>query len=308
MTRGQALTAVVLAHLAINIAHGRAHAGAQVPLSVAGALFVLSSSWRRRSSASVSGDGGRGSAGAIVAAVHGRRAPLRPHQSLHHRRIGSRRACRGRRGARSSASPLGCSWSCEAAGVGNRASGPPAEEGIMNVFIAGGTGAIGVPLMRALVAAGHQVTASTPLGGERADAAAARRHARHRRRARRRGAATRRRRRAADPRRPSADGAAERRGTKRARSGGDQPAADRRHAQPDRRGDRRRRDADRRRIVCADRRIGDADVPADVQAGSRGDSLDGVADSRGEPLGRASKASCCATACSTARRPRRRWR
>ena len=31
----------------------------------------------------------------------------------------------------------------------------------MNVFIAGGTGAIGVPLTRALVAAGHQVTAST---------------------------------------------------------------------------------------------------------------------------------------------------
>ncbi len=31
----------------------------------------------------------------------------------------------------------------------------------MNVFLAGGTGAIGVPLTRALVAAGHQVTAST---------------------------------------------------------------------------------------------------------------------------------------------------
>jgi 2-alkyl-3-oxoalkanoate reductase len=31
----------------------------------------------------------------------------------------------------------------------------------MNVFIAGGTGAIGVPLIRALVSAGHQVTAST---------------------------------------------------------------------------------------------------------------------------------------------------
>src|SRR4051812_35002379 len=31
----------------------------------------------------------------------------------------------------------------------------------MNVFIAGGTGAIGVPLIRALVAAGHQVSAST---------------------------------------------------------------------------------------------------------------------------------------------------
>ena len=31
----------------------------------------------------------------------------------------------------------------------------------MNVFVAGGSGAIGVPLLRALVAAGHQVTAST---------------------------------------------------------------------------------------------------------------------------------------------------
>jgi 2-alkyl-3-oxoalkanoate reductase len=34
----------------------------------------------------------------------------------------------------------------------------------MNVFIAGGTGAIGVPLIRQLVAGGHQVTASTRSG------------------------------------------------------------------------------------------------------------------------------------------------
>ena len=40
MTRGQALTAVVLTHLAISIAHGRAHDGAEVPLPLAGALFV----------------------------------------------------------------------------------------------------------------------------------------------------------------------------------------------------------------------------------------------------------------------------
>ena len=40
MTRGQALTAVVLTHVAINVAHGRAHAGAQVPLGLAGAAFV----------------------------------------------------------------------------------------------------------------------------------------------------------------------------------------------------------------------------------------------------------------------------
>jgi hypothetical protein len=35
------LAAVVLVHLAINIAHGRAHAGAQVPLPLAGTLFVF---------------------------------------------------------------------------------------------------------------------------------------------------------------------------------------------------------------------------------------------------------------------------
>ena len=37
---GIALAAVVLVHLAINIVHGQAHAGAQVPLSLAGTLFV----------------------------------------------------------------------------------------------------------------------------------------------------------------------------------------------------------------------------------------------------------------------------
>jgi hypothetical protein len=40
MTRGWALTLVVLVHLAINIMHGRAHTGAQVPLTLAAALFV----------------------------------------------------------------------------------------------------------------------------------------------------------------------------------------------------------------------------------------------------------------------------
>ena len=35
-----ALSAVVLGHLAINIAHGQAHEGGQVPLSFAAALFV----------------------------------------------------------------------------------------------------------------------------------------------------------------------------------------------------------------------------------------------------------------------------
>lgn len=41
MTRGQALTAVVLTHLAIAIVHGQAHTGAQVPLRTAGTLFVF---------------------------------------------------------------------------------------------------------------------------------------------------------------------------------------------------------------------------------------------------------------------------
>ena len=40
MTRGQALAAVVMIHLAISIVHGRAHTGADVPLSPASALFV----------------------------------------------------------------------------------------------------------------------------------------------------------------------------------------------------------------------------------------------------------------------------
>jgi hypothetical protein len=39
-TRDWALAAVVLVHLAISLVHGRAHAGAQVFLPLAGALFV----------------------------------------------------------------------------------------------------------------------------------------------------------------------------------------------------------------------------------------------------------------------------
>jgi len=41
MTRGRALAAVVLIHFAINVVHGRAHAGAVVPLSTLGTLFVF---------------------------------------------------------------------------------------------------------------------------------------------------------------------------------------------------------------------------------------------------------------------------
>jgi nucleoside-diphosphate-sugar epimerase len=39
----------------------------------------------------------------------------------------------------------------------------------MNVFVAGGSGAIGIPLVRALVAAGHPVTALTRSAGKRED-------------------------------------------------------------------------------------------------------------------------------------------
>ena len=40
MTRGTALAAIVLIHFGLNVAHGRAHAGAQVPLSLPGTVFV----------------------------------------------------------------------------------------------------------------------------------------------------------------------------------------------------------------------------------------------------------------------------
>jgi hypothetical protein len=40
MTRTRTLAAVVLIHLAISLMHGGAHAGAQVPLPLAGTLFV----------------------------------------------------------------------------------------------------------------------------------------------------------------------------------------------------------------------------------------------------------------------------
>ena len=52
------------------------------------------------------------------------------------------------------------------------------------------------------------------------------------------------------------------------RSGRDQPAAHRRHAKPARRRDRRRRDADRRRLLRADRRRRQSGMPPDV-AGRR---------------------------------------
>ena len=56
----------------------------------------------------------------------------------------------------------------EAAGLGpGDPSCPGKEERVMKVFVAGGSGTIGVPLVRALVAAGHQVTALTRSSSKR---------------------------------------------------------------------------------------------------------------------------------------------
>src|SRR4051812_9294942 len=63
MARTRTLAAVVLIHLGISLVHGGAHAGAQVPLPLAGALFVYlvilagpltglaASAWRPRAGA-----------------------------------------------------------------------------------------------------------------------------------------------------------------------------------------------------------------------------------------------------------------
>jgi nucleoside-diphosphate-sugar epimerase len=47
---------------------------------------------------------------------------------------------------------LGCGRDCVRAGKAER---------VVNIFIAGGSGTIGIPLVRALIAAGHPVTAMT---------------------------------------------------------------------------------------------------------------------------------------------------
>ena len=98
----------------------------------------------------------------------------------------------------------------------------------MNIFVAGGTGTIGVPLVRALLAAGHEVHALTrspnkadeirTLGAHPAVADALDADALAPRRARG----------AADACHSSADRAAERRSAPRERSRPDQSAEDRR--------------------------------------------------------------------------------
>jgi len=109
MTRGQALTAVVLVHLAINIAHGRrAHRRARSPSRSPVCSSSTSSSWRGLWPGSGCGGGGRGSAAWIVGRLHERCARLRDHQSLHHRRTGSRSRTSRPRGVSCSGSPPRC--------------------------------------------------------------------------------------------------------------------------------------------------------------------------------------------------------
>jgi len=166
------------------------------------------------------------------------------------------------------------------------------EEDIMNVFLAGGSGAIGVPLVRALVAAGHQVTAltrfaanepklralgATPAVADALDAEALRRVV---------------------AARPSH--------VKRARSRADQPSAHGRDQESDRRRRGRGRRTPRRRIVCAlGSRVDDADSSRRAGGGRRR-ALPGVTDSRRERARADRRASCSGTACSTDQRMGRR--
>jgi NADPH:quinone reductase-like Zn-dependent oxidoreductase len=55
----------------------------------------------------------------------------------------------------------------EALGSGLAVQSHPRTEPDMNVFVAGASGTIGIPLVRALVAAGHHVTALTSSPGKR---------------------------------------------------------------------------------------------------------------------------------------------
>ena len=129
-------------------------------------------------------------------------------------------------------------------------SRPRKDTGVMNVFVAGGSGTIGIPLVRALVAAGHQVTALTRFIGKRDELRAAGRVRGCCGRAESRGPDRGRRGRSSDTHRSSIDRAAEGRTASPERSRRDQPAAHRRHAQSPRRRHSRRRPAIRRRLVC----------------------------------------------------------
>ena len=156
------LAAIVLVHLAVNVLHGRAHLGAQVPLSAAATLFVYIvilagplaglavSRWRPIAGGSIvaASLGGALVFGLINHFIVAGPDTRRPRRSgladaVHrHRGAAARHRSRGRR-----------DWRV--------VRGAPRREDIMNVFLAGGSGAIGVPIVRALVAGGHQVAALT---------------------------------------------------------------------------------------------------------------------------------------------------
>ena len=162
------LIVVVLAHLVVAIVHGAAHAQARVPLSpeanlfvfiviLAGPLIGLALTW-------VAGRTGAWTVAVTFGGGSGVRAReslrLRESRSHHAHRPGvadalhgNSRAARGDRSARvRPGDPFGSR-----------------KETAMNVFIAGGSGTIGIPLVRALVAAGHQVTALTRSPGKQAE-------------------------------------------------------------------------------------------------------------------------------------------
>ena len=212
-----------------------------------------------------------------------RRARLRPDQSLHHRRTGSRRprrrglaaAVRRDRGA-------AARQRSRRRGDWRVVRGAPRQEDIMNVFLAGGSGAIGIPIVRALVAAGHQVTAmtrsaangamlralgATPAVADALDAEALRRvvvaarptHVIHQ---------------------LTALPKSGPRSAQRSRS--DQSPAHRRHEKPCRCGGRRRREALHRRLVRAAAAPTKFGIPAEAQAGGRRRALHGIAGARCE--------------------------
>ncbi len=251
------LIAAILVHLVISMVHGAAHAQAHVPLSRAGSLFVfvvilagplvgLALTWPAERLGNW-----------LIALTMAGVAGVRPGQSL----------CPGLRGSRGTRA-------ARVAGVVRHDRGPArsdrtprirsgdrcasSKDIVMKVFIAGGSGTIGVPLVRALVAAGHQVTALTrspnkqqqlcALGASAAVADALDRDAAHRRG----------RRRAALTRRASADRAAEGRPAQGERPRRDELPAHRGHAQSAGSGDQRWCPSRSRRLVCASAQIEEA--------------------------------------------------
>ena len=175
----------------------------------------------------------------------------------------------------------------------------------MNVFVAGGSGTIGIPLVRALVAAGHQVTALTRSTSKQDELRALGAVGGRCRRAESRGADRGRRGRASDPRHSSIDRAAEGRAAPCERSGARRTAC-----------------ASTARAICWTQRfsagarrfvVGSfALLSLEGAAGTgarrcrgRGRSIDGDARCSKRRRAARSKASFFATACSTVSRRHR---